>query len=140
MLDNDAAQKLSGDSGSRWADHIHSLLCQLQSCQSQPFSLVSNTFCPACLALGLRACQVLVLNAILQCSRNVWTAETADCMAACQGLQQLHDKHMLHLGIKPHNVLVHDFSSVVLSQLSTIHQMQASSQWLPLSECTDNLR
>ena len=57
-----------------------------------------------------------------------------------KAVQQLHDKHMLHLDIKPHNVLVDDSGEVLLSQLSTIHHMQASSQCLPSSDCTDNLR
>lgn len=57
-----------------------------------------------------------------------------------KAVQHLHDRHMLHLDIKPQNVLVDDFGDVVLSDVGTTHQMQAFSQRLPSSECTDHLR
>lgn len=52
-------------------------------------------------------------------------------------VQHLHDKHMLHLDIKPQNVLVDNCGDVVLSinQSCTARQLQARQP----SHGTDNL-
>ena len=50
-----------------------------------------------------------------------------------KGVQQLHNIRILHLDIKPQNVLVDQHGDVVLSDLGIAHQMQALSHYLPSS-------
>ena len=54
-------------------------------------------------------------------------------------VQQLHDRHMLNLNIKPKTVLLDDFGDVVLSGLGTLRQVLAGGQSLPLSHGTDGM-
>ena len=57
-----------------------------------------------------------------------------------KAVQQLHEKDMLNLNIRPSTVLFDDFGDVVLSGLGTLHQMPAGSQSLASSDGIDNLR
>ena len=50
-----------------------------------------------------------------------------------KGVQQLHGIRILHLDIKPQNVLVDQHGDVVLSDLGIAHQMQALSHYVPSS-------
>lgn len=50
-----------------------------------------------------------------------------------KGVKQLHSIKMLHLYIKPHNVLVDHHSDVVLSDLGLAHQMHTLSEYIPSS-------
>ena len=53
-----------------------------------------------------------------------------------KGVKQLHSMYMLHLDIKPHNVLVDQHGNVVLSDLGLAHQMHTLSEYLPSSPGT----
>ena len=57
-----------------------------------------------------------------------------------KAVQHLHDRHMLHLDIKLHDVLLDDFDGVVLANISTSYQMQPLSHSLPSANGTNNIR
>ena len=57
-----------------------------------------------------------------------------------KAVQQLHERHMLNLNIQPRTVQLDDFGDVVLSGLSTLHQMPSGSQSLASSHSTANLK
>ena len=57
-----------------------------------------------------------------------------------KAVQQLHDRHMLNLDIKPSTVLFDDFGDVVLLGSGTRCQMPAGSQALPSYDGTDSIR
>ena len=57
-----------------------------------------------------------------------------------KAVQQLHDRQMLNLDIKPRTVLFDDFGDVVLAGPGTLCQMQAGSQSLPSYDGTDSIR
>ena len=57
-----------------------------------------------------------------------------------KAVQQMHDRHMLKLNIKPETVLLDDFGDVVLSGVGTLPHMPAGSQSLPSCHGADNLR